>query len=345
MAKGLTGTVAQTGETIRLKDPRDDPRWRGRYTEMRPNEWGAILAVPILAHARILGVMRVSRPLQVPAWHQAQFTEDDERTLRTIGAQLGTAIENARVSKQLVRTERMAAWGELSAKSAHMIGNRAFAIKGDLNELKYLLAQAAKKPSASPDLLPEIGALVESVERGIFRLEDILREFRDFVMATQLAPRPVDINELTRETVAEIFPRRSAVLLAEDYAPDLPPALCDAEKMKRALSELIENAVSFMPEGGTLKVSTSLIAAGRGPKGVRLAQGKNYVLLTFTDTGPGVPPELKEKIFTPFYTSRVKGMGLGLSIVKGIVDAHHGVLRETGEPGGGANFELYLPTG
>ena len=345
LGEGLTGTVAQTGETIRLKDPRDDPRWKGRYTEMRPNEWGAILAVPILAHARILGVMRVSRPLQVPAWHQAQFTEDDERTLRTIGAQLGTAIENARVSKQLIRTERMAAWGELSAKSAHMIGNRAFAIKGDLNELKYLLAQAAKKPSASPDLLPEIGALVESVERGIFRLEDILREFRDFVMATQLTPRPQDINELTRETLAEIFPKRSAVLLEEDYAPELPPALCDAEKMKRALSELIENAVSFMPNGGTLKIVTRFIAAGQGPKGVRLAQGKTYVRLTFADTGPGVPPALKEKIFTPFYTSRVKGMGLGLSIVKGIVDAHHGVLRETGEPGGGANFEVYLPTG
>ena len=345
LGEGLTGTVAQTGETIRLKDPRDDPRWRGRYTEMRPNEWGAILAVPILAHARILGVMRVSRPLQVPAWHQAQFTEDDERTLQTIGAQLGTALENARVSKQLIRTERMAAWGELSAKSAHMIGNRAFAIKGDLNELKYLLAQAAKKPSASPDLLPEIGALVESVERGIFRLEDILREFRDFVMATQLTPRLLDINELTRETVTEIFPKRGAVLLEEGYAPNLPPALCDADKMKRALSELIENAVSFMPNGGTLKVSTQLVAAGQGPKGVRLAQGKSYVRLTFADTGPGVPPELKDKIFTPFYTSRVKGMGLGLSIVKGIIDAHHGVLRETGEPGSGANFEIYLTTG
>ena len=345
LGEGLTGSVAQTGETIRLQDPRSDPRWRGLYTEMKPNEWGAILAVPILAHERILGVLRASRPLEVPAWHQAQFTEDDERTLKTIGAQLGTAIENARVSKQLVRTERMAAWGELSAKSAHMIGNRAFAIKGDLNELKYLLSQAAKTPNIRPGLLPEISALVASVEQGVFRLEDILREFRDFVMATQLAPRPLDINQLTRETVAEIFPKRTPVLLEEDYAPNLPLALCDAEKMKRALSELIENAVSFMPNGGTLKVATDLVAAGQGLKGVRLAPSQTYVRLTFADTGPGVPPELKDKIFTPFFTSRVKGMGLGLSIVKGIVDAHHGVLRETGEPGRGANFELYLPTG
>ena len=343
LGDGLTGSVAQTGETIRLQDPRSDSRWRGRYSEMKPSEWGAILAVPITAHERILGVLRVSRPLEVPAWHQAQFTEDDERALKTIGAQLGTAIENVRVSSQLVRTERMAAWGELSAKSAHMIGNRAFAIKGDLNELKYLLKQSAKNPAANPDLLPEIGALVESVERGVFRLEDILREFRDFVMATQLTPRPTDISKLARETTAEIFPKRTAVLLEEDYAPDLPPARCDADKMKRALSELIENAVSFMPNGGILRVATDFIPAGQGSKAVRLAPSRAYVRLTVADTGPGVPPELKEKIFTPFFTSRVKGMGLGLSIVKGIVDAHQGVLRETGEPEHGAQFEIYLP--
>ena len=344
LGDGLTGSVAQTGETIRLKDPREDPRWRGRYSEMRPDEWGAILAVPITARERILGVLRVSRPLEVPAWHQAQFTEDDERALKTIGAQLGTAIENARVSKQLVRTERMAAWGELSAKSAHMIGNRAFAIKGDLNELKYLLSEAAKNPAANPALLPEIGALVTSVERGIFQLEDILREFRDFVMATQLTPRPTDLSKLTQETAMEIFPKRTPVLLEEDYAPDLPFARCDADKMKRALSELIENAVSFMPNGGTLRIAADFVPAGQGSREIRLAPSSAYVRLTVADTGPGVPAELKEKIFTPFFTSRVKGMGLGLSIVKGIVDAHHGVLRETGEPGRGAQFEIYLPT-
>ena len=114
-------------------------------------------------------------------------------------------------------------------------------------------------------------------------------------------------------------------------------------KLKRAFSELIENAVSFQPDGGTLRVATRLIAPGQEPSFTHLSPARAYVEIEFADAGPGVSEELKEKIFTPFFSSRVKGMGLGLSIVKGIVDAHHGVIRETGETGRGARFLIYLP--
>ena len=238
----------------------------------------------------------------------------------------------------------MAAWGELSAKSAHMIGNRTFAIKGDLNELKYLLTKCTDPQAlAHQNMNQEVGALVDSIERGVYRLEEILREFRDFVMATQLTLRPTNIAALVQETVAETFPKRSPVQLVTEYAPDLPLLRCDGEKLKRAFGELIENAVSFMPEGGTLTVRVTAIAPGEGPPFVRLSPSRAYIVITFADAGPGVPAELKEKIFTPFFSSRVKGMGLGLSIVKGIVDAHHGKIRETGEPGQGAAFLIFLP--
>jgi signal transduction histidine kinase len=344
LGEGLTGTIGLTGETIRLDDPREDPRWRGRYPEFSPDELSAFLAVPILGRNRILGVIRVSRPRSAPAWFRARFTENDERMLRTIGSQLGTAIENVRSFNQLVRTERMAAWGELSAKSAHMIGNRTFAIKGDLNELKYLLSQCADPQAlAGRDMRGEIDALVESIERGVFRLEEILREFRDFVMATQLNLAETDINRVVKEAVSETFPRRSAIRLQQTYTPDLPVLRYDAGKLKRAFSELVENAVSFMPEGGVLQVGTAPIEPGQGPSFARLSPTRRYVQIEIADTGPGVPTELKGKIFTPFFSSRAKGMGLGLSIVKGIVDAHHGVIREEGEPGHGARFLIYLP--
>ena len=73
--------------------------------------------------------------------------------------------------------------------------------------------------------------------------------------------------------------------------------------------------------------------------------GESYVVLEFADAGPGVPADQKERIFQPFFTSRVKGMGLGLSIVKGIVEAHRGQIREVGEPGKGARFVIFLPAG
>ena len=344
LGEGLTGTVASSGETIRLDDPRHDPRWIGRYPEFSPDELSAFLAVPIPGRERILGVIRASRPRSAPAWFRARFTESDERVLQTIASQLGNAVDNSRSLVRLVRSERMAAWGELSAKSAHMIGNRTFAIKGDLNELKYLLSNA-NEPGAlqKAHLLSEIGGLVDSVEHGVYKLEDILREFRDFVMATQLKMRETDINHLLRETLKETFPRRSKVVLVEDYTQPLPLIQCDPEKIKRALSELIENALSFMPEGGTLTVGTALSTAVRLPKIARISRLQTYVEIVLSDSGPGVAQVHKERIFQPFFSSRVKGMGLGLSIVKGIIDSHQGAIRELGEPGAGAQFVIFLP--
>ena len=344
LGEGLTGTVGLTGQALRLDDPRDDPRWIGRYPEFSPDERSAFLAVPIIGRERTLGVLRVSRPRATPAWFRARFTESDERVLETIAGQVGIAVDNMRSFNRVLRSERMAAWGELSAKSAHMIGNRTFAIKGDLNELKYLLAQCTDPQAlAHLNMNQEVGALVDSIERGVYRLEEILREFRDFVMATQLTLRPTNIAALVQETVAETFPKRSPVKLVTEYKPDLPPLRCDGEKLKRAFGELIENAVSFMPEGGTLTVRVTAVAPGAGPSFVRLSPSRSYIEIMFADSGPGVSAELKEKIFTPFFSSRVKGMGLGLSIVKGIVDAHHGKIRETGEPGQGAEFLIFLP--
>jgi len=296
--------------------------------------------VPIPGTERILGVIRASRQRSAPAWFRARFTESDERVLQTIASQLGNSVDNARSLGRLVRSERMAAWGELSAKSAHMIGNRTFAIKGDLNELKHLLSHA-DRPDVN--LISEISAIVESVEKGVYKLEDILREFRDFVMATHLTRRPTDINQLVRESLKETFPRRSKVQLVKELAADLQPIQCDAEKMKRALSELIENAISFMPDGGTLSIRTALSTPGRLPNSARLSRLQSYVEIVLSDTGPGVSEENKERIFQPFYSSRVKGMGLGLSIVKGIIDAHHGAIRELGTEGSGAEFTVFLP--
>src|SRR5206468_4273280 len=143
--------------------------------------------------------------------------------------------------------------------------------------------------------------------------------------------------------VAETFPRRTLIRLIEDYAPALPSLRCDADKLKRAFSELIENAVSFMPEGGAFRVVTALIEPGQGPALVRLSPSRRYIQIAFEDSGPGVAEEMKGRIFQPFFSSRVKGMGLGLSIVKGVIDAHHGIIRESGEPGQGARFLIFLP--
>ncbi len=337
VGEGVTGWVAQYGQPIRLENPRKDPRWRGVCVELPQDELAAMLAVPLLGRDRVLGVLRMVRRKSPHAWFSNAFSEGEERILATIGRQVGTAIENARSYERLVQTERMAAWGELSARAAHMIGNRTFALKGDLNELGFLLQEGL-----SEEVLAELRDLVRSMKLGVERLEEILREFRDFVVATQISRAPCDVNEVVREAVAETFPKRSPIRLEFALDDGLPQLRCDRRKLGRAFSELIENAVSFQPEEGTLAVTSSLLP--RGERVVNgLGQSRDYIAIEFRDAGPGVPAEEKERIFQPFHTTRAKGMGLGLSIVKGIIDAHQGRIVENGRPGQGASFLVFLP--
>jgi signal transduction histidine kinase len=223
----------------------------------------------------------------------------------------------------------MIAWGELSAKSSHMIGNRVFAIKGDTNELGHLLAEK----DVDRD---ELKSLQQSLSTNVMRVEEILQDFRDFVSATQLHLQFGDVNAVVHETAEEIFPKRSKVKLELDLAEDLPGVEIDAKKLRRAIGELIENAMNYMEEGA-LRISTAIV--DRTARQVK----RKFVQIEVEDSGPGVNPESKRIIFQPFHSGRVKGMGLGLSIVKGIIDAHGGEVFEAGDPGKGAKFVILLP--
>lgn len=317
LGEGQTGSVAESGRIVR---DRDDMR--------------AFLGTPIPSVAGVVGVLRVVRRESSSPWFPNDFTESDEEALQTIAAQVGAAIDNARLFARLMQSERMASWGEMSAMSSHMIGNRVFAIKGDLNEMEHVLEHGG-----------DVKPLLEGMKRGLFRLEELLAEFRDFVRAGNLAPTPGDATELTQATVTEIFPKRGTVRLATQYTHEPLPVLADSAKLRRALSELIENAVTFMEAngGGTLWVRTRKISK-KEPLPIRLSLPRSeYALISFEDDGPGVAEVEKERIFRPFVTSRARGMGLGLAIVKGIVEAHHGGIVETGAEGQGARFEIALP--
>jgi signal transduction histidine kinase len=337
LGEGLTGWVAQHGEPIRTKNPRADARWQGRYTELPSAEIGAFLAVPIYGRSSILGALRVMRRWSDAPWFRSEFTDDDEMVLSTIASQFGSALENNRILDRLVASERMAAWGEMSAKAAHMIGNRTFAIKGDLNELEYLLSE-------KDDRRATFKQLAEAIRKGIFRLEEILQEFRDFVRATHLTLSDYSINDIIVSCVKESFPKRGVVKLELDLDSTLPRIPADSSRLTRALSELIENALSFMPEEGLLTIRSTVANPLLAQRLAGLTRSRSYICIEISDTGPGVPFDAKERIFTPFYTSRAKGMGLGLSIVKGILEAHHGNIIETGTEGTGAKFLVFLPT-
>ncbi len=335
IGEGLTGWVVANFKSVRAENPQHDQRWEGRHLELPMEEIGAFLAVPILTRDRCVGVIRVLRRKSENRWLKNAFTEEDEEVLTAIAGQLGAGLEGIRMLGRLLRAERMAAWGELSAKAAHVLGNSAFAIGGDMNELMYL----TNEPGDHTDQYRELAL---SLRRGITRLEGVLAEFRGFVMATQLNKEDVEITCLLRETMKEFYPKRSNVKLELNLCEDLPVIQADVTKLKRLFTELVENSLHFQEEG-IIQISNELVPPEGVPENLALARGRSYVRIIVEDQGPGVPHERKKRIFNPFNSSRVKGMGLGLSIVKGIVDAHEGVIVEDGTPGEGARFVIYLP--
>ncbi len=325
--EGCTGWVCDTGQPILLQEPQSDPRWRGRFTEFPNDQIASFLAVPIVYRGQSIGAIRVLRRKPENRYLDVRFTDNDLRVLQAIAEQLATGLNNLRSLEMIIRSERMIAWGELSAKSSHMIGNRVFALKGDVNELGFML----QEPSPDPK---EVEAIQRSLAKNVMRVEEILQEFRDFVSATQLHLESGDLNALLRETTEEVFPKRSDVTLDLRLDERLPRIRMDVGKLRRAISELIENSLHHM-NGGELRIASLHD---------KRKKGGSWVRIEVEDNGPGVEEQSKGLIFQPFYSGRVKGMGLGLSIVKGIIDAHGGQVFEEGQHGKGAKFVILLPT-
>jgi signal transduction histidine kinase len=339
VGEGLTGWVAQHGQPVRVPNVREDPRWAGLYPELPPEAIEAYMAAPIFQRSGLWGVMRVTRRKPASSVLRNDFTERDELLLTTLARQVGAAVTQQSLVCQQLQMERMAAWGEMSARSAHMIGNKVFALKGQLNELEYL----AGRDDFSREAVLEV---VERAKQGVFRLEEILTEFRDFLMATHIERKPCDLAELVVSTVRESFPSGGPIRAEVESADGLPHVAADAPKLRRAVSELLENAANHQPEGGEIRVVTGPWGAAereRYPQVPFRGNGHEAVRIEVIDHGAGVPDAHKCRLFQPFFTTRSKGMGLGLSIVKGIVDAHQGAIAEVGHEGEGAHFIIVLP--
>lgn len=341
IGEGLTGWVAQHLVPARVANVREDPRWRGLFPELPPEEIEAYLGVPVFQRNEPWGVLRVLRRKPANSIIRNDFTPRDEALLTTLARLGGASIAQQTLVARQLQMERMAAWGEMSARSAHMIGNKVFALKGQLNELEHL----ARQEQVTSEGVLEV---VERAKQGVFHLEEILTEFRDFLMATHLDRKPLDLNALVQETVRATFSQAGPIQARVETAPDLPPVSADAGKLRRAIGELLENAATHMGNEGTIEVRTSTWGPVEREAYPQVhfagsARESGVVRLEVIDSGPGVPEENKPRLFAPFFTTRAKGMGLGLSIVKGIVDAHQGTVAEVGAEGQGAHFIILLP--
>jgi len=265
------------------------------------------------------------------------FSVQDLEMLRTIAGQAAMAIENARLytdmrqaletlqqtQEQLLRSERLSTIGAITASIAHDMANIVTPLKPLLNLILQDHSQTQNEE------------LVEAVHRQMDRLTALLERLLSFSKG-ELRLEAVQINELLPKTLSlirsEIHHRNVEVVLQLDE--QLPPVLGDAAQLDRVFLNICLNALEAMEEMPPEKERTLTITTQRDGE---------EIVISFADTGPGIPVERQEKLFEPLFTTKETGTGLGLYSCKRIIEEHHGTIEVDSIEGAGATFTVRLP--
>lgn len=186
----------------------------------------------------------------------------------------------------------------------------------------------AKLTAGGAELDPKLAKHLGIIEGQIKHGNDIIEEILSFSRSRELRRAPASVNAFAKDLVSYYkFPPAVSVKIAPDPAD--PRADMDIEAIALAARRVLDNAVQAMPDGGAITVEVS--------------SEKDWVLLSITDTGHGLPDGGGEKVFEPFFTTKPRGVGLGLTIARKLVEQHGGTAAAENAPGGGARVTLRLP--
>jgi PAS domain S-box-containing protein len=221
--------------------------------------------------------------------------------------------------EQLVKSERLAAIGEASTMVGHDLRNPLQAIE---NATYYLNNELPRLPVSQ-----KITEMLQVINESVNYADKIVRDLHDFASTKEPILRKTNVNAIVEETLSQVEAPENVELIME-LGP-LPEIKVDKDLIKRAFLNLAVNGIQAMEKRGKLKVSTK--------------KTKGFVEISFKDTGIGISKENMKKLFTPFFTTKAKGMGIGLSICKRFIDSHGGSIEVKSEEGKGSTFTVKLP--
>jgi signal transduction histidine kinase/ActR/RegA family two-component response regulator len=320
---GVAGLVASTGSPILIEDTKNHPQYLGN-----PDIFRSSVIVPVKLNNKTLGVINVENP------EPNAFTWKDVRLIQTVASQIAIAIENARLYQALeetqtllVESERIRAVGELAAGVAHNFNNLLTSIVGYTELLQM-----------ESSLIPfeqHLSIVMQSAQQGA----RIARQLQDFTrLRSNGVLEPVDLNEVIRQAVQITRPQwekvgdgsKNAVRTLLNLDPT-PPVMGNRAELAEVFTNLIFNALDAMPKGGKLTFTTGM--------------HEKDVVVRVSDTGAGMRPEVSSRIFEPFFTTKgpTIGLGLGLSVVHGIVQRHGGAIQVESRVDHGTTFTLLFP--
>ncbi len=322
----LASRVIASREPLVVEDALADPRVKPELLALTRAR--AYLAVPLVVRDRAIGAIVI-----VETRRPRLFTPAEVERAAAIANQLAVAAENARLyedlrrsyaqlahaQQQLVQGERLAALGELSAVVAHEVRNPLGVIFNSLGSLRRLV-----RPMGDAKMLFDI------VEEEAERLNRIVGDLLDFARPSTPEVRPEPLGRVAEDAVgAAVVPAGGRIDVVRELDPDLPAIPMDARLVRQAVLNLAVNAVQAMARGGRLTLRTF--------------RDGDRAVVELEDTGGGIPDEVRGRIFEPFFTTKASGTGLGLAVVRRIVEGHGGEIQVRSVPGAGTTFSLRFP--
>jgi signal transduction histidine kinase len=321
VGEGIIGRVAASGDTAVLHDVMGSPDLLPSAQDtVRRDRIRGFVCVPIHARGRTLGTLSLGRQTADP------FNEGEVALLEATAQQIAIALDNARLSSELVHAEKLSAVGELASGVAHEINNPLTTILG--------LAQLMlSRPDVPAPIRERIALIADEASRAATIVQNLLMFARHYPPER----RPCSLAEAVRRVIAlksyQLEQDKIEVVLELGASATV---WADENQMQQVLLNLVQNAHQAMAR-----------QSGERRLTVRVRPRDRHVAIEVLDTGPGIAPHLLSRIFDPFFTTKApgEGSGLGLSVSYGIVGQHGGRLYAENRPEGGATFVVELPGG
>lgn len=245
--------------------------------------------------------------------------------------------EKMKLQEQVIQSQKMESLGVLAGGIAHDFSNVLTAILGHTEVLRR---------HAVTD---EFGQRrIKTIEEAAWRAGQMVSKLLSFARKKSLTLVPTDLNNVVLDTAELLGPALldKNINVKLQLSPDLPTINGDSIHLEQVIANLVMNAMDAMHDGGTVTIATAVLEPGAdAPAAYPCPAPENQVVLTVSDTGTGIPREILDKVFVPFFTTKAegKGTGLGLAMVYGIVKGHKGEIGVESREGEGTTFKIYLP--
>jgi len=316
VGEGIVGWVASTKTPLIVNDVSQDPRFAERISAKIQFPTQSILCVPLVVNDQVLGALELINKKD----KETLFTEDDLRLLMIIGNQVARAIDAHRLREKEAKAERMAMVGQMVSGIIHDLKNPISSIIGFVELISLDKTTGENRKKFCKIILREINSLTNMIQEILnFAKGETNLLLRKYYLSDIVE----DVLDLTRK---DFEGKQIELKLDLKYKGNV---FVDESKMKRVFYNIIRNAIEAMPNGGVFTISSYTT--------------DTHIVIQLSDTGVGIPEEIRDQLFDSFVTKgKEQGTGLGLAMVKRIIDEHKGEIEVESETGKGTTFRIKL---